>query len=348
MVVFWGLVILDDIFVLTIDLKRTYTYLGCIAAQAGINFFFSVFITLYATPQEMGGYFYFQTPTILGYVLPAILVVAAWLSSVGLLIISLRPIFLFRSLVPVKHLWKVNTKDALSGAISVSKHQTLTLFGSPRDPPIKTSASLNRFMSHLFFRRVRPAETRLYAFARNMFAVVAMVALIFRTVTALLHAQNEIETRVTSEDCTKRASEIHSIGILMERLTNDSTWKDLPAGGADITVSASWSDQVGRNYKSYGEANCTVQWSRNMTTSAASEHRSHTLELYTCNHTWADKPGNYNRFNKGGWLIPSWSQMFVYQITVRPETRTSNGGIMDNQMPYIWLLNSNELASNLS
>ncbi|EUC59291.1 transmembrane protein, putative, partial [Rhizoctonia solani AG-3 Rhs1AP] len=204
MVVFWGLVILDDIFVLTIDLKRTYTYLGCIAAQAGINFFFSVFITLYATPQEMGGYFYFQTPTILG---------------------------------------------------------------------------------------------------------------------------------VSSQ----------------ERLIDDSNGVDPSQGGADITVSASWSDEVGRNYETYGEANCTVQWSKNLTTyTTVSEYHNRTLELYSCNHTWTDKFGNYDRFNKGGWLNALWRQMFVYHITVQPKSSTSNRRTLNSQMPYIWLLNSYELASNLS
>ncbi|CAE6464583.1 unnamed protein product [Rhizoctonia solani] len=348
--VFWILIVLDDVFMLTVDLKRTYTYLGCIAAQAGVNFFFSIFIILYATPQGMNGYFYSQNYTIPGYVLSAIPVVVAWFSSVGLTIISLRPIFMFRSLVCTRHLWKVNTKDALTGAISPSKPQALTLFGSPRDPPIKTSTSLNRFMANLFFRRVRPAETRMYAFARNMFAVAAMVALIFRTVTALLHAQNEIETRVTSEACTNRASGIHSIGILMERLVNDSTWNGLSAGGADITVSASWSDEVSRNYKPYGEANCTVRWTENMTTyTNVPEYRTRTLELYTCNHTWTDRLGNYNRFNKDAWMsVRPWKQMFLYHFTVRPRPGTPNDRALDNRMPYIWLLNSNELDSNLT
>ncbi|KEP45372.1 putative transmembrane protein [Rhizoctonia solani 123E] len=349
--VFWIWIALNDVSILTVDLKRTHTYLGCIAVQAGVNFLFTIFIILYATPHRMGGYLYFQNDIILVYVLSGIPMVVAWISSVGLLIISLRPIFLFRSLVSVKHLWKVNTKDALSGAISVSKHQTLTLFGSPRDPPIKTSASLNKFVANLLFRRVRPAETRMYAFARNMFAVVAMAALIFRTVAALIYAQNEIEMRVTSEDCTKRASEIHSIGILMERLTNDSTWNDLPLaqGGADITVSTSWGNQVGSNYKSYGEANCAVQWSTDVTSYIGSifEYHTRTLELYTCNQTWTNKLGDYNRFSRGGGTKP-WRQMFVYNITIRPRSSTSNERILESQMPYIWLLNSNELASNLS
>ncbi|EUC59288.1 deuterolysin metalloprotease (M35) family containing protein, putative, partial [Rhizoctonia solani AG-3 Rhs1AP] len=284
-------------------------YLGCIAVQAGVNFFFSIFIVLYATPQDMSGYLYFQT-TILTYVLSGISMAVAWFSSVGLLIISLRPIFVFRSLVSVKHLWKVNTKDALTGDISPSKHQTPSLFGSPRDPPIETAASLNRFAANLLFRRVRPAETRMYAFARNMFAVVAIAALIFRTVTALVHAQNEIETRVTSEACTTRASKIHSIGILMERLIDDSNGVDPSQGGADITVSASWSDEVGRNYEPYGGANCTVRWSKNKidyTTGLERDRRA--LELYICNHTWTDRLGNYDRFNKDGWM-KMWNQMF--------------------------------------
>ncbi|KEP45092.1 putative Kex protein, partial [Rhizoctonia solani 123E] len=135
----------------------------------------------------------------------------------------------------------------------------------------------------------------------------------------------------------------------MERLIDDSNGVDPSQGGADITVSASWSDEVGRNYETYGEANCTVQWSKNLTTyTTVSEYHNRTLELYSCNHTWTDKFGNYDRFNKGGWLNALWRQMFVYHITVQPKSSTSNRRTLNSQMPYIWLLNSYELASNLS
>ncbi|KDN34196.1 hypothetical protein RSAG8_12702, partial [Rhizoctonia solani AG-8 WAC10335] len=331
--VFWILIVLDDIFMLTVDLKRTYTYLGCVAAQAGINFFFSAFIILYATPQEMSGYFHFQMGGIPMYVLSAIPVVVVWFSSLGLFLITLRPIFAFRSLMPIKHLGKINSKDALSGAISpLSRPHTLSIFGCPRYPPIKTSASLNRFVANLLFRGVRPAETHTYAFARNIFAVAAICILIFRTVAALLHAQNEIGTHVKSGVCDSRASSSHNIGILMEREQSD----------INITVSASWSNVVGRNYESYGTTNCSVSWSeRNL--------RNRTLELYGCDGAWTDRLGNYNRFQRQWDNRSTWNKMLLYHIEIRPQSSSSGGGrVLGSQMPYIWLLNFNELPSNRS
>ncbi|CUA74861.1 NAD(P)H-quinone oxidoreductase subunit 5, chloroplastic [Rhizoctonia solani] len=331
MAVFWILIFLDDVFMLTVDLKRTYTFIGSVATQTGLNLFFLACIILYAIPQGRGywDYHFFGT-TIL--VVSAILVVAVWFFSVGLLIISLRPIFMFRTLVPMRHLWKANTKDALNGSVPpLSNHQTLTFLGSPRRSTVKT------YCARPSLRGSRPAETRMYAFARNIFAVAAIFALIFRAVTALLTAQNEVGTRPKTEACTNRASKLHSIGILMERPTEYY----VPGVGpqvidANITVSASWSNKVGRNYQSYGEVTCTVQWSRRN-----KYHPYDALELYICNNTWTDKLGNYNRFNRDRYLGEEiWDQMFLYHISVQRA--------LDGQMPYIWLLNTNELPSNLS
>ncbi|CUA72640.1 hypothetical protein RSOLAG22IIIB_04958 [Rhizoctonia solani] len=341
MAVFWILIILNDVFMLTVDLKRTYTFIGCVATQTGINLFFPAFIILYAIPQGMG-YWDFLFRSITSFVISAVPVVAAWFFSVGLLIISLRPIFMFRTLASMRHLWKANTKDALSGGVPpLSNYQTLTFLGSPRRSTVKTYTSLNRLVAHLLFRRVRPAETRMYAFARNIFAVAAIFALVFRAVTALLTAQNEVGTRPKTEACTNRASKLHSIGILMERPTEYY----VPGVGpqvidANITVSASWSDKVGRNYESYGEVTCTVQWSRH-NNYYLYDAGTVALELYICNNTWTDKLGNYNRFNRDRYLGEEiWDQMFLYHITVQRA--------LDGQMPYIWLLNTNELPSNLS
>ncbi|CAE6445797.1 unnamed protein product [Rhizoctonia solani] len=80
---------------------------------------------------------------------------------------------------------------------------------------------LGRFVARLFFRRVQPVETRMYAFARNMFALACIVVLIYRAITALLQAQNEIETHMKSVDCGSQASHHHSIQLLVEIDTAD-------------------------------------------------------------------------------------------------------------------------------
>lgn len=46
-----------------------------------------------------------------------------------------------------------------------------------------------------------PVETKTFAFVRNTIALIAISAVALRTVTALLRAQNQFETRIQSREC---------------------------------------------------------------------------------------------------------------------------------------------------
>ncbi|CAE6496640.1 unnamed protein product, partial [Rhizoctonia solani] len=208
-----------------------------------------------------------------------------------------------------------------------------------------------RFMSQLLFRRVRPVESRVYAFSRNFFAVVGMSILLFRTITALLQAQNEVGTRMTSTSCEGRASPVHNISILMERLTYDPRWNSSSSGNVfpidniDITVNASWRHSR-RGQESFGTKNCTIQWSKTLTEYRRfvgdPYYQNRTMELYGCSAYWTDKLRTYPKLLEQS---PN-SDVFAYHIEVR--SRTPGRDVLDSQMPYIWLLNSMEIPSNFS
>ncbi|CAE6409939.1 unnamed protein product [Rhizoctonia solani] len=176
----------------------------------------------------------------------------------------------------------------------------------------------------------------MYAFVRNTFAVAAIAILIFRTITALLQAQNEIGTRVNSAICGDRASKLHKIGVLMDRVPSPRQTESI-----GITLSASWSNIVGRNYELYGTSSCNVQWSGG---------RSRQLTLYVCDGAWTDRLGNYNEVND--LFHEGWGKMLAYHIGIQAPLPVMLGGevvvSVNKQMPYVWLLNTNELPSNFS
>ncbi|EUC67762.1 transmembrane protein, putative, partial [Rhizoctonia solani AG-3 Rhs1AP] len=84
-----------------------------------------------------------------------------------------------------------------------------------------------------------PSETRTYALVRNSFAAAAMGILLWRTITALLKAENAISTRVVSSTCGLITTNVHFIHILAERPTYgaNSTYGDV-----EIDVSVSQAD----------------------------------------------------------------------------------------------------------
>ncbi|CAE6459193.1 unnamed protein product, partial [Rhizoctonia solani] len=195
----------------------------------------------------------------------------------------------------------------------------------------------------------------MYAFVRNTFAVAAIAILIFRTITALLQAQNEIGTRVNSAICGDRASKLHKIGVLMDRVPSPRQTESI-----GITLSASWSNIVGRNYELYvllgvtylpvglfishysgGTSSCNVQWSGG---------RFRQLTLYVCDGAWTDRLGNYNEAND--LFHEGWGKMLAYHIGIQAPLPVMLGGevvvSVNKQMPYVWLLNTNELPSNFS
>ncbi|CAE6408035.1 unnamed protein product [Rhizoctonia solani] len=222
---------------ITVDLKRTNTYLGCIATQVALNLVslsISIFLNVFL---DISHYSTSIITILIG--LPARF---AMVCSLCLLVISLWPLVMFRTFVPAKKLWRVNTKDALGGAISpLTGLCALSVLGHRRKKAAyitvvpKWLISTRRYMVQILFRRVSPVETRVYAFARNSFAIVAIGILIFRTVTAIQQAQNEIKTRVLSESCDK-ATSVHEISILSDRLIYDSRWKSSLPGQLNMSV----------------------------------------------------------------------------------------------------------------
>ncbi|KAH7337111.1 hypothetical protein B0J17DRAFT_454381 [Rhizoctonia solani] len=130
------------------------------------------------------------------------------LCSICLFLIALCPAMLYGQYVPLKQTWKSNTKSFLTGTASPHAIIVLSIAGQPRISRVSANKELHapgnvmsRFLSPILFRRVSPAETRGYAFARNSFALVSIIILVFRTITALQKAQNQIATRLTSNKC---------------------------------------------------------------------------------------------------------------------------------------------------
>ncbi|CAE6427813.1 unnamed protein product [Rhizoctonia solani] len=133
---------------------------------------------------------------------------------------------MLRSHLPFRRLWRSNTKDVfMCTLIQVKQPRELRMFGHPRNPPISllhvpfsTTKPFFQFISLVFFRRVSPVETRSYAFIRNLFGAAAVGVILFRTATALLQAQNKIDTRMKSRDCSEDGyqTKLHDIQVLTE------------------------------------------------------------------------------------------------------------------------------------
>ncbi|EUC57889.1 Kex protein, putative [Rhizoctonia solani AG-3 Rhs1AP] len=275
------------------------------------------------------------------------------LCSLCLMGISLSSILALRSCVPVRQLWKANTKDAFKGVTSpTASPHTLTLFGRPRETKIPLSGPfvvvcrvIKMRFTYLLFRRIKPVETRLYAFARNSFAIVAIGILIFRTATALQRAQNEIGTRVISRTCDDALPSPY-ISILSDRLIYDT---EFGTAHSDVNVSVSivwpttiggYNDESASNvsdpFPSYWppEYNCTVVQSRPFTTVISyGVYQNRTLELFRCDIGNAMINTGYSD-----------DQLASYRVKVWPAA-ISERRLLNIQMPRIWLLNMDELDS---
>ncbi|KAH7339066.1 hypothetical protein B0J17DRAFT_659649 [Rhizoctonia solani] len=293
-------------------------------------------------------------PSVSALVVVQIPGIVAIVCSLCLIIISLWPIVARQASLPAKQMWTMNTKDAFRVGVlsSNARSRGLSILGQPCEansspkPFLLIVRDTRRFLAHLLFRRVRPVETRIYAFARNSFAVFAIGVLIFRTVTALQQAQNEVGTRTISDSCDLIPYE-HRLLILSERLLYDPQWNTSLPTDIDFTISAIWSDP-GRVYEQYKKTDCSRIWNKTLRKrillyygSTAYQNRS--LELFDCSVTFghrSNEPWPW-LFSGGGNMTDS----FVYRIEARPATETTGGRLVDTQMPHIWLINQRELNS---
>ncbi|CAE6501330.1 unnamed protein product, partial [Rhizoctonia solani] len=364
--VFGAMLFLNDVFMLMADRRRTDTYIGCVITQLVVNCCFSGLVALHVVLDAQWRFFlYFNY---YGYSMAAafeIFALIVGLCSLGLLGISLWPIFAFRSYIPVRQLWKTNTKDAFKGIMILpdARPCTLSVFGHPRGKTIPfprlhiiVGLAIGRFikmyLARFFFRRIRPVETRVYAFCRNSFAIVAIGILIFRTIVAIQRAQTEIDTRVTSRTCND-ASPIHDISILVDRLVYDSYF-GISFPVVNVSVARVWPISIPDDPKNDGgynvntidnsdflsflvvwlevPLNCSSTFLSSFTAVESDEmYQNRTLVLFNCTFP-GDTPELYsNAFQ-------------YYRINVQPIAVPFQTGVLIAPAPRIWLLNMKELS----
>ncbi|CAE6338401.1 unnamed protein product [Rhizoctonia solani] len=324
-IAFWIAVFLNDLFILTIDIKRTSTYLGCIVGQAVVNFAFTVLLISYLVLNMIAYKVYSVTLQKFVDITAVILVFLGGTCSLSLLVLNLSPFFTLRSYVSMGQLRRTNTKDAFRGSVAPLAFSVLSLVGHQREVLIKNPVihGTKGFLGRLFFRRVRPVETRMYAFFRNVFGAIAIVVLIFRMVTALQKAQNEISTRMTSGTCDRRpVPDNHEINLVLER-NSAAFFND--ADAPNITVKISYRESPDLRI-------CSILASKDL-------GNARTLDTFVC---------------------PSAKQMSVNSDAFSPqvgvpffrfyfEVSRSNGTLdLQRDMPLIWLSNGLEQPGNLS
>ncbi|GAB1520162.1 hypothetical protein RhiTH_003235 [Rhizoctonia solani] len=211
------------------DLFRTNTYLGCIAAQAAVNFcFILVILSLNApavtqTPlQTFRALFLDSSNTRASAVLLASTMLVAGVCSLCLLSIYLFLVFVLRRDSSAHNVWINNSKDAMMGIVPSALLSPPTILGRPRimAVPVPFPRFFKRFLATALFRRVRPVETRIL-------------------ITALQKAQDQIQTHVTSEGCNNAAS-MHNIAFLSERLVYDPRWDTTRIYDITLNISLTW------------------------------------------------------------------------------------------------------------
>ncbi|EUC55295.1 transmembrane protein, putative [Rhizoctonia solani AG-3 Rhs1AP] len=325
---FWIITSINSLFILTVDLWRTSTYLGCITVQTALNLGLAIanLVNLLHSRNGAPQFIWF-----LHYPSPLMPFFA-----ISILLVTLGSIFLFftnlclvailcsHTAVSARQLWTIHAKDAYYGSVPhPGNAQALSVLGCSRKMPIKHPIFFfnKGFYARLFLRRVRPSETRTYALVRNSFAAAAIGLLLWRTITALHKAGNTISSRILSETCEYNAMEVHSIYILTERPTYgaNSTYGDV-----EIAVSVSQSD-TSENWEPSTTTNCSSVWSKIFSYTRVGQAR--TLELFGC-----DTPHERQFIDSDSFT--DMRNTLVYRIEIR-----SNGSqILDSHNPLLWLV----------
>ncbi|QRV92305.1 monovalent cation/proton antiporter-2 (CPA2) family protein [Ceratobasidium sp. AG-Ba] len=173
------------------------------------------------------------------------------------------------------------------------------------------------FFLRLLFRRVSPAETKSYALARNSFAILAMLAIIFRASTAIISANTGFETRVYSGSCPGPLSNINVNDI---QVAIQVPGPDIQSFGLGINVTMS---------SLVEQSACIAEVLPAMASTVYSGHSfavegSVWFAVYTCTYTgnlsvWQVKP------SQTSYDIKIWS--------------LNGTALRSDSMPYIWLIN---------
>ncbi|KAF8688548.1 hypothetical protein RHS03_09695, partial [Rhizoctonia solani] len=333
------------------DLFRTNTYLGCIAAQAAVNFcFILVILSLNApavtqTPlQTFRALFLDSSNTRASAVLLASTMLVAGVCSLCLLSLYLFLVFVLRRDSSVHNVWINNSKDAMMGIVPSALLSPPTILGRPRimAVPVPFPRFFKRFLATALFRRVRPVETRMYALAGNLFAIVSIAVLMFRLITALQKAQDQIQTHVTSEGCNNAAS-MHNIAFLSERLVYDPRWDTTQIYDITLNISLTWTVPNGLEGSTYTD-NCVLELSQNFDSAVpdwgweSETVQNRIVQLFVCPISPYD-PARDDTSHVPPYIGDTSLGMLTYRIEAQLAEAATNGTVHENQMPRIWLVN---------
>ncbi|KAL5639917.1 hypothetical protein ACGC1H_006472 [Rhizoctonia solani] len=324
----WIILVLNDAFVLTIDYKRTNTYVGCIATQVAISITAILVNTLALSFQpewdtytwllmyQIGAKHLVTRYSNLGFILIGIPTLWGAFLSLCLLVVMLGSLLKLRPSISIFQLWKRNTKEVLLEITTpLRSAPSNSLSGHLREVPLSVPNEMTIFrrqmkkvFSNLLFRRVSPVESRMYAFSRNVFAVLAIVVILLRTITALLSAQNQIGSRTVSTACSNDDTlRFHHIQVLVENTLN-------PSPPNSILVKSGDSQGV-----------CDVQESQIRHFSS----RNMSVVIFDCGISTKGPFVDYLSSNE-----PQ-----VFHIEVRSAEPNTSALLNSKDMPRIWLLN---------
>ncbi|CEL60380.1 monovalent cation:H+ antiporter-2, CPA2 family [Rhizoctonia solani AG-1 IB] len=312
----WVLAIVNDVYMLTIDMNRGHTYIGCLGTQVVVSAIISLDMVVAETIYSIN-----TRSTSLDQIVNGL----GLLCSIIHLVMMLSTTALFRSRYQMTwmYLWKLNTKDAFLDATKLGKidDRRLSIVGFPRKEGIShrkmmsmSGRRISKFFRELLFRRINSVETKRYALARNSFAVLAMGILVFRVITAFIQTQNKFSTRVSFRTCGPRWSDSRKVQILMQ-------FGPTYSQGSDQEIKAEvWAESA-------KDGSIEVCRATNVTDNLG--YSPFSLLLYTCDSA-----------KNSGWL----SGPVTYHLTIG----SANGSVLAlNKMPFISLMNEGGEIDNV-
>ncbi|CAE7182031.1 unnamed protein product [Rhizoctonia solani] len=314
-IVTWLMVSLNDLFLLTIDVKRAYPHLGGIGVQSILSLASFLLSTGCFVPLMQSDWNW--TFEVVPAIVAAIYCVLA-VCSFGLVI---WPVFHLRARCKMtwSQVWKCNTKDAFwiyrsnrynaGGGGEIQKGML-----SHRQILCMPANGLKRFFIRLLFRRVHPVEKKSYAFARNGFAVVAIGLLVFRAITALIQTKNKIDTRAYSKNCLPVSGREHDVQTLVS--VDKDKLGTMPKIETKIWIESNQSAEAMSCEQS--ESGIDYSWSL---------VEPYQLS-YACNHSV-----------RTGWNF----KPYTYLITFNSSNKSP---LAFEDMPLVWLANKYEMFHN--
>ncbi|QRW20364.1 hypothetical protein RhiXN_09339 [Rhizoctonia solani] len=201
---------------------------------------------------------------------------------------------------------------------------------------------IQRPMAILFFRRVRPVETRIYAFTRNSFAVAAIVVLIFQLVTALRQAQTKLELGQRQKH-VQRLLQSTADGLSdRDRVRWDLLREDATQDDINITISAILNNP-NKPYRPYTMTSCNVTWVDSYSIGFENGTAHKVSELFNCPSSLINPVDglaySLSMSPSEGHIIEK-ELSYIYRVQLHLAGKVPGGRIYETQLPRIWFVNA--------